>query len=473
MKNDAPLKNKHQKPTFMDAEKAKDTEEEAGAFGAHADDDEDHTSNSKTADFAGKSASNTANANDSADDDGIVFKKQENKMKIKKKKETKKKPYIIMLTIGLVSLTAGVVLVLLTFLGGSKKAANYNFPDLFSEKKESATEYSPLTGQPLAAGQAANSPTYCVQTPNGTDGARPQAGLTQAGVIFEAIAEAGITRFAAIYQNPTSAVIGPIRSLRIYYLQWDTPFDCTIVHAGGSADALAAVSRGYKDLTEDYKYMYRGGYTARRWNNLFTTSDYLRQFSTDTGTTTSNVTGLARMTPEESARSRVDASASEALDITKPATSNTSELAAKVSSIALRFGGWADFNVNYTYDEKTNTYLRSYESGAPHEVYSCPEASLGEVDPENKCTLTQMAPSVVVAMMVDERRASDNYHEDITAIGSGKAYIFQNGTAVEGTWAKAATDTQIVFKDASGNEIKLAPGQTFISAVPNYGSVAY
>ena len=94
--------------------------------------------------------------------------------------------------------------------------------------------YSSLTGEEISDASLNNSPTYCVQIPNGTDGGRPQAGLGQAAVIFEAIAERGITRFAAVFQNPTVGVIGPIRSLRSYYLDWDTPFDCTVVHAGGS-----------------------------------------------------------------------------------------------------------------------------------------------------------------------------------------------------------------------------------------------
>ena len=87
-------------------------------------------------------------------------------------------------------------------------------------------------------------------------------------------------------------MIGPIRSLRLYYLQWDTPFDCTIVHAGGADDAIAAVrSGGYKDLTENYAYMYRGG-NNRLWNNLFTTSQHLTQVSADWGYGSSNVNGF-------------------------------------------------------------------------------------------------------------------------------------------------------------------------------------
>ena len=84
-----------------------------------------------------------------------------------------------------------------------------------------------------------------------------------------------------------------------------------------------------------------------------------------------------------------------------------------------------------------------------------------------------MSPSVVVAMVVSERRASDNYHEDITTIGSGDAYIFQNGTAIKGTWNKASRADQIRFLDPEGKEIKLAPGQTIVSAVPNYGGIDY
>ena len=76
-------------------------------------------------------------------------------------------------------------------------------------------------------------------------------------------------------------------------------------------------------------------------------------------------------------------------------------------------------------------------------------------------------------MIVPERRASDNYHEDITTIGSGEAYVFQNGLAIKGTWNKSSVADQIKFLDESGNEIKLVPGQVIVSAVPNYGGVEF
>ena len=143
------------------------------------------------------------------------------------------KAWLVFLILGLISMLGGVACVLVVFLLPKEELPDLEFPAVPSAKVENKY-YSHLTGLPVADEAAISAPTYCIQTPNGTDGARPQAGLNEAGVIFEAIAEAGITRFAAIYQNPSAAVIGPIRSLRLYYLQWDTPFDCTIVHAGGA-----------------------------------------------------------------------------------------------------------------------------------------------------------------------------------------------------------------------------------------------
>ena len=383
------------------------------------------------------------------------------------------KKSLTFLIIGIVGVVGGIGCLLFGLLGCKNNATEVIFSEI-SVSENGDKVYSDLTGDLLTDAALKTAPAYCIQTPNGTDGARPQAGLNEAGVIFEAIAESGITRFAAIYQNPSAAVIGPIRSLRIYYLEWDTPFDCTIVHAGGSGDALAAVSSGgYKDLSEDYDYMYRGTYGSRLWNNLFTTSTYLKKFSTDHGYNTSNIQGFKRMTPDESGKARVNAGAKEKLNIVKAAAGNTSEVAAEVTNIALNLGGWSDFNVNYNYDATTNTYFRSYGSGVAHEVYACDAADLGEKNPEDVCSLTQMNPAVVVAIMVKENRASDNYHEDITTIGTGDAYIFQNGTVIKGTWSKGAKDQQIKFFGEDGSEAALAPGQTIVTAVPTYGSVEY
>jgi hypothetical protein len=219
--------------------------------------------------------------------------------------------------------------------------------------------------------------------------------------------------------------------------------------------------------------MYRGTYGARRWNNLFTTSAYLSKMNSDRNYGGSDIKGFTRMTPEESLVSRVNSLAEEKLVIYKASSGKTSNLVASAPDIAINFGGLINFNVRYNYDPASNTYLRSFASGAAHDVYACPAGDIGEKNPEDNCKLTQLAPSVVVAIVVTEKRASDNYHEDITTVGSGDAYIFQNGSAIKGTWKKPSVSEQIKFYDANGSEVSLAPGQTFVEAIPGYGSVDY
>ena len=77
-------------------------------------------------------------------------------------------------------------------------------------------------------------------------------------------------------------------------------------------------------------------------------------------------------------------------------------------------------------------------------------------------------------MMVDQWLDTDRYHLRTQTIGTGVAYVFQNGQAIKGTWEKSSREAQIVFKDENGKEVALAPGQLWVAAVPNSGgSVQY
>ena len=330
---------------------------------------------------------------------------------------------------------------------------------------EAPKYYSRLTGLEIANDSLNDSPIFCIQVPNGTDGARPHAGLEEAAIVYEAI-------FAAVFQNPENTAIGPIRSLRMYYLEWDTPLGCTIVHAGGADDAIAALrSGGYNDIDEGaYNWRDASDYIAP--NNLFTDAQNLNAFAKEY-----NLAGTGkiakvypRYTPDEAKKLREDnlAASKDQTDAEGNVVKSTTPL---VSEIDINFGNFPDFNTHYTYNPETGLYARSYVSGEKELSYDC-----AKEDPvmSRDCEAKQIAPSAVVAMEVEESLADDNYHQVIEAIGSGTAYVFQNGRAIKGTWAKSSAASQIVFKDEAGTEITFAPGQLWISAIPRgLGSVDY
>lgn len=380
-----------------------------------------------------------------------------------KPKKTRMIIYIVILLIFLGLVCAVTIIILLATREPAENSSvnRVEYPD---------PVYSILTGEEIADASLNSSPTFCIQIPNGKDGARPQAGLNQAAVVFEAIAEAGITRFAAVFQNTNLSAIGPIRSLRPYYLEWDLPFDCTVVHAGGSDEAITGLRRtGVREIDESYEYMWREQNSGRMWNNLFTSASELLRYNSDRGWTSSNLKAFSRYTPEENDQALAENYICETTEDGNEVCHIT-----PVSNIRINFSSIPSYNTVYQYDVENNHYLRSYANGEEHLTYVCPD-NLQQPRTTTDCgEPVQVAPKVVVAMFVQESKMSDGYHENITTIGSGSATIFQNGEVIEGTWQKTSSSDQIVFRDNSGNLIKFAPGQAWIAAVPiSGGSVSW
>jgi hypothetical protein len=292
--------------------------------------------------------------------------------------------------------------------------------------------YSPLTGELVADQAATTQAVTAIMIENSPD-ARPQSGLKPAGVVFEAIAEGGITRFAAIYQQEKPALIGPVRSVRMYFVDWIAAFNASVAHVGGSLAGLNEVRNGsYRDIDEFFNgsYYYRA---SDRYapHNVYTTFDKLDALNASKGYTTSTFTGFTR---KDSVASK---------------TPNATSISVDISGSL--------YDSSYAYNATTNTYDRS-EGGAPH------------MDRE----AGQISPRVVIVMTIPERTVlEDGYREQIDAIGSGKAVIFQDGTAQEVTWSKASKLDQITFTDAAGKDVPLARGQTWLTSVPSDGGVTW
>jgi len=293
--------------------------------------------------------------------------------------------------------------------------------------------YSPLTGMPVADEATAKQEVTGIMIEN-SQYARPQSGLVNAGVVFEAIAEGGITRFAALYQETKPKLIGPVRSVRPYYVDWMAAFDPTIVHVGGSANALSEVRNGaYKDADEFFNGSYFWRATDRfAPHNVYTNFDKLDALNKDKGYTGSTFTGFPRK------------------DDNPPITPNATKINIDIS--------YDLFNVHYDFDKGCNCYER----------YLAGEKQLDRETGQN------VKPKVVIVMRVPTQLGfEDGYREQMTDTGTGTAYVFQDGTVTAGTWTKKSKKDQIQFKDDHGQEIKLNRGQTFISITAPEKSVTW
>ena len=337
-----------------------------------------------------------------------------------------------------------ILLVLVLLVGGGitgwmlthkpKPATIKPIPKVTAKTK---TVPSTLTGLPVDPSVNQRTVTG-VMIENSTD-ARPQSGLGQAGVVFEAVAEGGVTRFLALYQDTAPDNVGPIRSARPYYEQWALGFDAGYAHVGGSPEALADIKAwGVRDLDQ---FANGGSYhrvsSRAAPHNVYTSIATLNQLEVAKGYNTSKYTGFARK--------------AKALPHRPVPTAK---------SINLSLSGPV-YNAHYDYNAATNTYDRS-EGGAPH------------IDAN---TNKQISPTVVIAMVMPYSLgaldSSGAYYSEYGTIGSGPVYVFQDGGITTGQWTKTANTAQFTFKDAGGKVIKLNPGQTWLTAVSGTDRVSY
>jgi hypothetical protein len=303
------------------------------------------------------------------------------------------------------------------------------------------TVASHLTGLQVDPG-VNERPVIGVMVENSRD-ARPQSGLDQAGVVFEALAEGGVTRFLALYQDNQAGFIGPVRSARPYYIQWCQGFDCDYAHVGGSPDALADIKAwNIRDLNQ----FYGGSYFSRVGNrkaphNVYTSIERLNAFADSKHYGGSKFTGFVRTS--KAAKAKKTATAATAIDLNYHSST---------------------YNVHYDYDTASGTYKRSV-GGAAHSVV------------DQNGTSVQLAPKVVVALSIPLSRgaldASGAYYSNYQVVGTGECEIFQHGTMTHGTWSKPAATSQITFTDDAGAIVKLDPGQTWLSALSSIGDATY
>jgi hypothetical protein len=287
--------------------------------------------------------------------------------------------------------------------------------------------------------------------------ARPHSGLSFADVVYEAVAEGGITRFLAVYYCQDAGITGPVRSARTYFLDFISEYadNPLYAHVGGAntpgpANALGQIEdygwAGYNDLNQfsvgypTYKRdEARAGRAVATEHTMYTTTSKLWKVGEERHLTDKNEDGDKWDAKFREYTFKNDAPASE-----------------RPKSQKIHIVHWdnqPNFTVDWTYDPATNSYMR---------------VNGGEVH-KDRNTGKQITAKNIVELYMTERRANDGYEGNLHLLygnkGSGKAVIYMDGKAIQGRWAKAnRTDRTILT--ANGAEVKFNPGTIWFHILP-------
>ena len=294
------------------------------------------------------------------------------------------------------------------------------------------------------------------------EGARPQSGLSFADVIYEAVAEGGITRVLSIYYCQDAGQIGPVRSARTYFLDFLSEYgDYPLyAHVGGAnqpgpADALSQLSdygwEGYNDMNQfsigfpvfwrDYD---RLGHTAATEHTMYSTTEKLWEYGAKTRKLTNkdekgkqwdkNFATYTFKKDEDSAK--------------RP----------KTQTAHLEF--WSsdkDYFIDWIYDPMSNLYKRN--NGASQYI--------------DRNTNKQLTSKNIVVLFMQESSANDGYERNLHLLyktkGTGKAVILMDGKQTVGKWKKDSRTARTLIFDNKGDPVKFNRGLIWFEILPTDG----
>lgn len=262
--------------------------------------------------------------------------------------------------------------------------------------------------------------------------ARPQSDVDKADVVYEIIAEAGITRFFALFYHQEAEKIGPIRSTRGYFAQLARGYNAPLAHAGGSQEALTMIPQiGVKDLDEIYNsgsYFWRDS-QRKKPHNLYSSTDKLLQGAKARG-----------------------------LEVEPPFLQPWgSEWQGSPFSGEVVF----DYSIsNYPYKVSWQYQENRYEraiNGQPHLM-------------EDDVLIT--ADNLLVMVTKITTYVKDNIPlSDVKVVGKGDLICYIDGQKIKGYWQKDAVSANIKYYDEQGELLKLKKGTTWIQVVPSLEKV--
>jgi hypothetical protein len=305
--------------------------------------------------------------------------------------------------------------------------------DLDVNKKEAEVVlYPSILDGTMVSQEDANRHPLGIMVENHTD-SRPQSGLGSASIVYEAIAEGGITRFLAIYSPRGAETVGPVRSARTYYVDWIKELAGYYAHVGGNYDALEKIKKeGVLDLDQ---FANPSAYWRDKTKKV--SSEHTMY------TSTSKLYGIANDKKYSMANSFSQ------WKFKKDAAVEVRPLAQTVS---INFGN-ASYNVGYTYDPANNQYKREL-AGKPH------------LDAETNAQLTAKNVVVMTVKRAPTVTAINEQGWTMQVVGTGDASVFLDGLETKATWKKENDNARTkFFNKATGAEIEFNAGATWIEVI--------
>jgi len=271
--------------------------------------------------------------------------------------------------------------------------------------------------------------------------ARPQAGLSDAFIVYEIMVEGGITRMMALYtQDFDEGKIGSVRSSRHNYLDYVLENDAIYVHWGGSDVAYDHLGKLKLDHIDGMVY---GG-------KYFTTDSSLKRSVEHTRFTSAEL--IKKGIEKLKLRTTTDDGyllnyTAEAVDLSKK------DGTTKADKVTIKYSSYQ--TVGYEYNTEEKVYYRTM-SGEKH---------------TDLVTGEQYKFKNIIAYDVTYNSYNGTKLQDLQNTGEGEGVYITNGYSIPIRWSKKDRASKTKYTYLDGTEIDVSDGNTFIQIYPKTGKL--
>jgi hypothetical protein len=290
-------------------------------------------------------------------------------------------------------------------------------------------DVAPLTGMDFGDINL-NRPALSAKVDNHPS-ARPQVALDRADIVFEELVEGGLTRYVAVWHSDLPPEIGPVRSVRPMDPDIVSPFGGILAYSGGQQRFIEAMLdtpvvsaiHGQSDVDA---FFYRSNDKVAPHNVIVRANELVQNFGdvSPPRQQFSYATGFEDATAVLSGQ--------------------------PVSAFSSRFSSFQSPGWGWSADDEA--FLRSQTNGAPDVALS------GD----------RIAADNVVSLFVEIQVIQDI--PTTFLVSSGEGFVATGGHQIAIEWSKASARDPIVLRDLQGNEVLLAPGNTWVELLPGRGS---
>lgn len=269
---------------------------------------------------------------------------------------------------------------------------------------------------------------------NNIEYASPQSGTEEASILYEALAEGGITRLMGIYEELNEKRIGSVRSARHYFVSVADEYNAIYVHYGETTYATKKIKElgidNLSGLTGIGETVFYRDTSIKAPHNAFASKEGILKGTAAKGYRTeysSDYEGHFKFYEKDT-------------DLVNGEEINKVEL------------GFSSLSTPYlTYDKESKSYLR-FQFDKAH------------ID---KNTGKQLAYKNIIVQLVKEWNKDKNGYQTMDIENAeGKGYYITNGQAVDITWKKNESTKKMRYYDKAGEELTINPGKTYIALFP-------